>query len=40
MSDGIWLRNWPYQERLPRHPEPADTELVDDRIPGLVDESN
>jgi hypothetical protein len=42
MSDVLWLRYWPYQTFLPRHPEPAVQEQHgdEDRIPGLVDESN
>jgi hypothetical protein len=41
MGDGLWLRYWPYQSFLPRHPEPAPQENDDDgRMPGLVDESN
>ena len=41
MGDGLWLRYWPYQERLPRHPEPAEEHEPDDgRISGLVDEAN
>ena len=39
MGDGLWLRYWLYQERLPRHPEPAEDE-PGDRLPGLIDESN
>lgn len=39
--DGLWLRmGWPYQERLPRHPEPAEEEPGDGRISGLIDEAN
>lgn len=40
MGDGLWLRYWPYQTFLPRHPEPAEEHEPDDRMPGLIDESN
>jgi hypothetical protein len=41
MGDGLWLRYWPYQSFLPRHPELAEEHEPDDgRISGLVDEAN
>lgn len=39
MSDGLWLRYWPYQTSLPRHPEPVE-ESTPERVPGLIDEAN
>ncbi|MER6581835.1 hypothetical protein [Nonomuraea sp. NPDC001023] len=40
MSDGLWLRYWPYQTSLPRHPEHAEEQSEDGRLPALVDECN
>lgn len=40
MGDGLWLRYWPYQSFLPRHPEPAEEHEPGDRVAGLIDESN
>lgn len=40
MSDGLWLHRWPYQDFLPRHPEPAEEQPVAGLIPSLVDEAN
>ncbi|MBB6556126.1 hypothetical protein [Nonomuraea rubra] len=42
MSDGLWLRWWHtlYPSLLPRHPEPAENEPGDGRIPSLIDEAN
>jgi hypothetical protein len=40
MSDGLFAAWWPYQERLPRHPEPVEEQEPGDRLPGLIDESN
>ncbi|MEU7861217.1 hypothetical protein [Nonomuraea sp. NPDC049141] len=41
MSDGLWLRYWPYQSFLPRHPEPVEERQPEDgRTPGLIDEAN
>jgi len=43
MSDGLFARYWRSligAPLLPRHTEPAEEQPVDDRIPGLVDESN
>lgn len=40
MGDGFWLRYWPYQTFLPRHPEPPEDEPGDGRTSGLIDEAN
>ena len=38
--DRIWLDHFPYQTFLPRHPEPVEEQEPDERLPGLIDESN
>jgi hypothetical protein len=42
VSDGLWLRNYPWQDvRPPRFAEPVEQpDETPGRTPGLVDETN